>query len=197
MHAVLDAATSDLAIVILAGGRATRFPGKLESDAGGEPLLARVYRQLREVAPVTIAGRDTFSPQLDARLDCPIVVDRWPGRGPLGGLLTAALHMRASFIFAVAGDLPFVTREVPDALCAARQDGDEAVVSEHGGRVEPLAGLYDREALIRVGAQALRGTDRSMQGALAQLRTRRVPLDERYFFNVNTGEDAAQLRIPV
>ena len=80
----------DLAIVILAGGRATRFPGKLEAPLDGEPLLARVYHHVRDIAPTMIAGRDTFSGTLDALLDCPIVVDRWPDRGPLGGLLSAA-----------------------------------------------------------------------------------------------------------
>jgi molybdopterin-guanine dinucleotide biosynthesis protein A len=100
----VQAPAHDLAIVILAGGRATRFPGKLEAAFDGEPLLARVYHHLRGVAPVMIAGCDTFSDRLDALLDCPIVVDRWPDRGPLGGLLSAAHETHARRIFAVAGD---------------------------------------------------------------------------------------------
>ena len=190
-------ATSDLAIVILAGGRATRFPGKLEADIGGEPLLARVYRHLRDVAPVTIAARDTFSAHLDALLDCPIVVDRWPDRGPLGGLLSACSELRAPLVFAVAGDSPLITRDVLQSLRAARRDGDEAVVPEHGGALEPLAALYDRVALMRVAMEALRGPDRSMHAALAKLRTRRVPLEQRFFLNVNTADDVDRLRAPV
>lgn len=186
---------SDLAVVILAGGRATRFPGKLEAPIDGEPLLARVYRHLREAAPVTIAGRGTFSPGLDAMLDCPIVVDRWPGRGPLGGLLSAALELRADRIFAVAGDSPLVTRNVLGALLAAWQDGDEAAVPEHDGRLEPLAALYDRDALVREGWEAMRGTDASMHAALGRMRVRSVALDASFFLNVNTADDAA--RIPV
>ena len=186
---MLPAATSDLAIVILAGGQATRFPGKLEAPIAGEPLLARVYRQLRYLGPVTVAGRDTFSPQLDALLDCPIVVDRWPDLGPLGGLLSAAQESGAARIFAVAGDAPFVTGEVLDALRDAWRDGDQAAVPEHGGRLEPLAALYDRRALIREAHAALGGDDLSMHGMLARLRVRAVPLDERYFANVNTAAD--------
>ena len=189
------ATRDDVAVVILAGGRATRFPGKLEASIDGEPLLARVYRHLRDAAPVTIAGRDTFSPELDALLDCPIVVDRWPDRGPLGGLLSAALELRAGRIFAVAGDSPLITRNVLDALLAAWSNGDEAVVPEHGGRLEPLAALYDRDALVREGWEALRGTDVSMHGALDRMRVRRVTLDASFFLNVNTADDAA--RIPV
>jgi molybdopterin-guanine dinucleotide biosynthesis protein A len=183
----------DLAIVILAGGRATRFPGKLEAPIDGEPLLARVYRHVRDIAPTMIAGRDTFSDTLDAVLDCPIVVDRWPDRGPLGGLLSAAYATGARRIFALAGDAPRVSGEIVYALVAARQDRDEAVVPEHDGRLEPLAALYDREALLREGWQCLQGEDRSMHALLARLLVRRVPLDAQPFANINTSADLAFL----
>lgn len=183
----------DLAIVILAGGRATRFPGKLEAPFEGEPLLARVYRRVRGIAPTTIAGRDTFSGALDAVLDCPIVVDRWPDRGPLGGLLSAAYEIDAARIFALAGDAPLVSAEIIDALRTAWRDGDEAVVPEHDGRLEPLAALYDREALLREAWDTLHGEDRSMHAFLSRLRVRRVPLDARAFANINTSADLALL----
>jgi molybdenum cofactor guanylyltransferase len=183
----------DLAIVILAGGRATRFPGKLEAALGGEPLLARVYHHVRDIAPTVIAGRDTFSGELDALLDCPIVVDRWPGRGPLGGLLSAAHEASATRIFALAGDAPLVTADVVNTLLAAWQEGDEAVVPEHDGRLEPLAALYDREAVLREAWECLHGDDASMHALLARLRLRSVAYDAHAFANVNTSEDLAAL----
>jgi molybdopterin-guanine dinucleotide biosynthesis protein A len=179
----------NLAIVILAGGRATRFPGKLEATIGGEPLLARVYHHVREIAPTMIAGRDTFSDALDALLDCPIVVDRWPDRGPLGGLFSAALETNARRIFALAGDAPLVTADIVNTLLAAWEDGDEAVVPEHGGRLEPLAALYEREALLREAWECLHGGDRSMHALLARLRVRRVACEAHSFANINTSAD--------
>ncbi|HTZ54384.1 MAG TPA: molybdenum cofactor guanylyltransferase [Candidatus Acidoferrum sp.] len=183
----------DLAIVILAGGRATRFPGKLEATLDGEPLLARVYRHVRNIAPTMIAGRDTFSGALDALLDCPIVVDRWPDRGPLGGLLSAAHETTASRVFALAGDAPLVTGDIVNVLLAAWHDGDEAVVPDHDGRLEPLAALYQREALMREAWECLHGEDHSMHALLARLRVRRVTCDAAVFANVNTSADLAQL----
>ena len=57
-------AAGDVTTVILAGGRATRLPGKLELPVGSEPLLAHVYHHLRDAAPVVIAGAGTFSASL-------------------------------------------------------------------------------------------------------------------------------------
>ncbi|HTV92028.1 MAG TPA: molybdenum cofactor guanylyltransferase [Verrucomicrobiae bacterium] len=183
----------DLTIVILAGGRATRFPGKLEASFDGEPLLARVYRHLRDVAPVMIAGRDTFSDALDALLECPIVVDRWPDRGPLGGLLSAAYEAKASRIFAAAGDAPLITGTLIAQLLRAWNDGDEAVVPQHDGRLEPLAALYDRDALVREAWACLHSDDASMHALLARLRVRGVACGARTFANINTSADLAQL----
>ncbi len=183
-------ALGDVATVILAGGRATRFPGKLEAEVDGEPLLLRVYEHVREAAPVIIAGRGSFSSALDERLTCPIVIDRRPDRGPLGGIVTAAGTVHAARIFVVAGDAPNVTTAVLHALDDAWETGDEAAVPIHGTQAEPLAALYDRMALLREGGALLAERESaSMHALLDRLRTRRVPLDAAFFTNVNTADD--------
>ena len=162
----------DLSVVILAGGKATRFPGKLDAMIEGEKLLARVQRNLRDAGPIVLAVRD-----------------RIPEKGPLGGLYSAALDVRTRLIFAAAGDAPNLGTEVVDALLAAMQPQDEAVVPEHDGYIEPLAALYDREAVVREVPHLLAGNELSMRALLARLAVRRVALDARHFFNVNTPED--------
>jgi molybdenum cofactor guanylyltransferase len=178
-----------LTTVVLAGGRATRLPGKLARPMLGVPLLARVYANVRDVAPVVIAAREGFPPELDALLDCPIVLDRWPNRGPLAGLIGALSRVATTHVFALAGDAPNVTREVPDALIAACSPEDEAVVPEHDERLEPLAAVYERAALEREGRAVLREEKGSMHALLARLRVRRLVLPSRYFANVNTAAD--------
>ncbi len=187
---MLPAAISDLAIVILAGGRASRFPGKLEAPIAGEPLLARVYRSAsrprsgdrcrtrhvfaaaRRAAGLSDRGRSLARSRTARR-----IAQR--GAGERRG---AHLRRRRRRTVRHAG-------EVLDALRGAWRDGDQAAVPEHGGRLEPLAALYDRSALIREAHASLGGNDLSMHGMLARLRIRAVPMDERYFANVNTAAD--------
>ena len=177
------------AIVILAGGEATRLPGKLERPLDGRPLLLRVYDNVRAAGSVYVCAKETYPPEIDTELDCPLIIDRWPGQGPLAALLGAAQVMREARFYAVAGDAPAVTTEVLSRLAAAWDDGDEAVVPEHDGRSEPLAALYDREAFAREARILLDGGERRMHALLERLRVRYVTLPESHFVNVNTAAD--------
>jgi molybdopterin-guanine dinucleotide biosynthesis protein A len=178
----------DAAIVILAGGAATRFPGKLEHAIDGTPLLLRVYERLRGTRPVYVAGNG-FASDVDARLDCPVVVDRWPGRGPLAAFVSACGAIDAPRVFAIAADLPNVDAALLDELERALEPGDEAVVPEHGGRTEPLAALYDRISVLENGYALLEEGRGAMHELLDRLRVRFVPLASERFVNVNTPAD--------
>jgi molybdopterin-guanine dinucleotide biosynthesis protein A len=72
---------------VLAGGGSTRFGrDKALVEIGGETLLARLCTALRRVTPdVTIVG----SREKYGGLGFACVADRWPGEGPLGGIITA------------------------------------------------------------------------------------------------------------
>ena len=78
-----------------------------------------------------------------------------------------------------------------DELSASWQPGDEAVVPEHDGRLEPLAALYDRYAVLREGLELRRRGRTAMRDLLARLRVRALPADGRYFINVNREDDLA------
>lgn len=182
-------------VVILAGGEATRLSGKLALDADGIPLIVRVFRNLSGGRETFISCRGTFPAEIDALLDAPLVVDRWSRRGPLAGFVSAASRMASPLVFAAAGDAPFVTSSLIDALEAERRPGDEAVVPVHSEadgaeRLEPLAALYDRVAVLREASVMLRERRYSMHGLLSRLRLSRVRAgDARTFANVNTRAD--------
>ena len=188
----------DVGVLILAGGEATRLPNKLGLAIGGTPLLVRVYRNVSKGRTTFVSCKGTFPPEIDAELACPMIVDRWPVRGPLAGMLSAMAEMPTPLVFAVAGDAPFVDAALIDRLADAWQEGDEAVVPVHptarGETLEPLAALYDREAFLREGTPVLDGGDASLLGTIARLRARKLPFttaEATIFANVNTPDDYA------
>lgn len=178
------------AALILAGGEARRFPGKLERELDGTPLLLHVYRAMRQTGmPVYVAGKGSFAPDVDARLECPLLLDRWPGRGPFYALLSACEAIPQERIFVVAGDEPNVDATLPAALAAAWEEGDEAVVPEHDGRIEPLAAFYERSAVLHYAFTTAGEHRAAMHDFVERLRSRRVRVPSRYFANVNTSGD--------
>ncbi|HEX3548914.1 MAG TPA: molybdenum cofactor guanylyltransferase [Candidatus Elarobacter sp.] len=189
---------SDVAVCILAGGEATRLPGKLALDVGELPMLARVYRNVSPGRATWLSTKGPLAPELVAHIDAPQVVDRWPLRGPLSGLLSTFSEMRAEWVFAVAGDAPFVDAAFIDRLAASIAPQYEAIVPIHDDerkRIEPLAALYRREAFVREGLPVLLGGDGTLRMVVDRLATRFVPVrDTRVFENVNTPADYAKLR---
>ncbi len=200
-----------IGICILAGGEATRLPGKLFLDAGDVPMLVRVYRNVSPGRETWISTKGALPAEIDAALDVPMVVDRWTRRGPLSGLLSTMSEMRTEWVFACAGDAPFVDAAFIDQLAAhIAFDADagpvastapelEAVVPAHdetGRRIEPLAALYRREAFLREGLPVLLAGEGALRLVIDRLRTKFVPVpkDERALANVNTPQDYAALR---
>jgi molybdopterin-guanine dinucleotide biosynthesis protein A len=178
------------AIVLLAGGEARRFPGKLERETGGKPMILAIFQRVAEFGvPIYVAGKSSFSPSIDAQLDAPLLVDRAPAQGPLSAFLSACAAIRADRLFAIAADQPHLERRVLNEVSASWRPGDEAVVPEHDGRLEPLAALYDRYAVLREGFALSRRGHAAMHDLLARLAVRRLPLDGRYFVNVNRPDD--------
>ncbi|MFY9779034.1 MAG: molybdenum cofactor guanylyltransferase [Candidatus Baltobacteraceae bacterium] len=190
---------SEIGVLILGGGEATRLPGKLELEAGDLPLLARVARNTAGGRETFVACKGSFPPALDALVPGTAVVDRWSRRGPLAGLLTTMSRMHARFVFAVAGDAPLIDARFIEALAGSLREGDEAIVPRHSrdgkAQLEPLAALYDRLAFLREGLPVLRSGRGRLDLVIARLRARFVEVaDARIFANVNTPADYAALR---
>jgi molybdopterin-guanine dinucleotide biosynthesis protein A len=185
-------------VCILAGGEATRLPGKLALAVGDVPMLVRVFRNVSPGRETWLSTKEPLPAEIAAHIDAPQVVDRWPLRGPLSGLLSTLSEMRGEWVFAVAGDAPFVDAAFIDRLEEHIAPAFDAIVPMHDandGRIEPLAALYRREAFLREGTPVLLGGQGALRLVIDRLRVRFVPVrDETAFANVNTPGDYAKIR---
>jgi len=183
------AAADGTAVTILAGGRASRFPGKLTSDAGGVALLLRVYRNVRAIGPVYLSIDAPLDEALAHEMDCTIVPDRESGRGPLGGLVSTFARIEAPRCFVVAGDAPFAGSGVFAQLDAAWNDGVDAVVAESVGRIEPLCAIYRTQAFLEAARLELEMGPGAVRSVVQRLPHARVRIAQSVTASINTPAD--------
>ena len=99
---------------VLAGGASSRFGrDKAQVEIGGQTVLSRMCGLIKEAAgSVQVVAAPERYPHLQVK----IVEDRWPGEGPLGGIITALavtaqLGIGTEWNLIVSCDMPFLTRD--------------------------------------------------------------------------------------
>lgn len=121
------------------------------------------------------------------------IPDRYPGEGPLGGILTALHHSEAEWNLIVACDMPALGPEFLQGLLDAAEAAgcDVLLPFRPDGRPEPLCAVYRRSARERIASAFSAGT-RKVTAGLDGLNIRRIDVGETmWFHNVNTPEDWA------
>lgn len=190
---------------VQAGGGSRRFGrDKALSVLGGETLLARTTDLVRVVCGnvkiVAAAGKYASAP-------ADILADRWPGEGPLGGILTAVektadTATEVKWNLMVGCDMPFLTREWLEFLCE-RTIGSAAqvVVAESENGLEPLCACWNTGALAVLQAafdSGVRKVTEAMKRVpmevLDESAWKRFDTGGRLFWNMNTPEDFAEAR---
>lgn len=181
---------------IMAGGKSRRMgQDKAWIELDGEPLIRRVAAVLAEVADevLVVANEPRY-----ASLGLPVVPDRYPAGGALGGIATGVAAARHETILVAACDMPFLDAAVWRLLLAAR-DGADAVVPRIGGEYETLHAIYTKACLPEM-ARALAENRLRVIAFFDALRVRAVEEDAlravdptlRAFTNVNTPEELAR-----
>ncbi len=190
-------ANDHVSAAILAGGQSRRMGhDKAALMIHGETLLARTARLMRALTPnVAVIGpaeRATLVP------DLPIIPDRWPKSGPLGGIATALQALSGDAVLVVGCDMPFLKPALLGYLMTLIP-GYDAVVVHLDGQAHPLHAVYQRCCLPVLEEQLAAG-DLRVHRCLARLQVRYVQEDEldRFdpkhlsSFNANTPEEWEQ-----
>lgn len=185
--------------VILAGGRSQRMgTDKALLPVDGELLVERAARALAPFAHrLLVLDRPGEGP-LRAGQVLPHwvrVYDRFPGTGPLGGLITALAAAPTPWVALAACDMPHLSPAYYEALVAQLRPGCQVLVPRWAEGAEPLAGAYHREALP-VLLDALERGERKLVRAVEPLVA--CPVEpgwlephqpHRLFANVNRPEE--------
>jgi molybdopterin-guanine dinucleotide biosynthesis protein A len=199
-------ATAQMVAHVLAGGASSRFgKDKALVKLGGKPMLARMLDLLAAVPlpDVAIVG----SAEKYGHFGTPCIADRWPGEGPLGGILSAMLHTRETkpgcqWNLILSCDMPFLTRDWIAHLVKHGEKSEADVVLPHSASgPEPLCACYRTEVvepLVRVFENGVRKITQALQQVAVEVLDerdwKRFDTAGRLFWNMNTPADYEEAR---
>jgi molybdopterin-guanine dinucleotide biosynthesis protein A len=131
--------------VVLAGGKAARLGGraKPQLEVGGRTMLAAVLSAVAGADRRIVVGPP--QPVPDGVL---LVRENPPGGGPVTALRTGLDEVHTEVVAVLAGDLPFLTPDLIDALRAGLRN-DAVLVVDDGGRDQLLLALWRTASLRR------------------------------------------------
>ena len=187
--------------VILAGGLARRMGGgdKPMREIAGQPILTHVMQRIGSQCDALVLNANGDAARF-ASFGLPVVADSIEGfAGPLAGILAGldwAAAQHADWVVSVAGDCPFLPRDLVARFHEAQQSEQaDLVVAQSGGQAHPVVGLWNvalrndlRHALVK---ENLRKIDRwTARYKLASVEWPVEPYDP--FFNANAPEDLTE-----
>jgi molybdopterin-guanine dinucleotide biosynthesis protein A len=164
---------------------------------GGRPLLQAVLDR------VSVVFSDPFvvsnAPERYPFLSCPVVPDRFPGKGPLAGIDAALRRAAMPFAFVCGCDMPYLSEPLLRLLSERVGRGIDLVMPYGPDGAEPLCAIWGKSALPAV-ERALVEERLSLVVLAERLAVRRVAADEvalvdpafASFRNFNTPPDWAR-----
>ncbi len=183
---------------VLAGGQGRRLGmDKATLQTGAGSLMDHILFILKEIFPYILLVVQESSSPLNAMEEAAVkvVADAVPGKGPIVGIYTALLYSPAPYVFVMACDMPYPSRELIRLMLTAAP-GKDAVVPRRGEYIEPLFAVYRRDIAGRIRARIEEGRLK-IHELIKELDVRYLDEEEvaacdpgfRSFVNINTPED--------
>lgn len=178
--------------VIPTGGKSSRMGrNKLLLPLNGKTLTEIAAEKMMALGctDIILAGNPVSVPQTR------IVQDIHPGTGPLAGIHAGLAAAQYESVFILAPDMPLVTQKLLSVLLGKHlQNGAPCTVLSHGGKLEPLLGVYEKR-LAPLAEQLLSGPKSSVRRFMetAGFETVEWTGEETALLNCNTPEDYEKL----
>ncbi len=188
---------------LLAGGKGTRlnFAEKPLLRVCGKRIIELVVAELRVPTLIVCSEEKAelyrrVADELSSLAEVEVVPDKIPDFGPSGGIYTALLEW--GDVVVIAGDMPFVRKEVVRLLWNEGKTGYDAVIPAWSdGKKEPLLAYYSSNAL-EAFERAIELKERKIMKAvekMSKVKFLNMNIIKNFdknlvsFFNVNTPGD--------
>jgi molybdopterin-guanine dinucleotide biosynthesis protein A len=144
-----------ITIVLQAGGESTRMgKDKALLPFLGIPLIKRLMDRFQQVNADMLIISNNYPAYQGFGL--PVFGDVRPGRGALGGLLTALSVANTPLVGLVAADLPFASPQLIEYMADRIQGSNwDGIIPSTADGLEPLHAIYRREGCLSLVEQAV------------------------------------------
>ncbi len=177
-----------ISAIILAGGLSSRMGScKAELIWNGVTLIEHQVNKLRELGIDDIIISGYSKPVEGTRF----VMDKYPLKGPLGGIHAGMLAAENSTCLVVSVDTPLVPSDTVSELIQAHLNGAANItILAHGDDIEPLMGVYERW-LSTLAEQILQSENTSVRELFRRVGISKFHYggDERLLCDCNTPEE--------
>jgi molybdenum cofactor guanylyltransferase len=203
---------------ILVGGASSRFgKDKALIEFNGTTMIERTRSLLVGICmpEIYLVG----DPQKYSAVGVPCIADKWPGEGPLGGILTALIHsktqrkagvacvgtslaVKPKSNFILSCDMPFLNREwMEELFLRSLRSKADVVVPRSDQGLEPMCSCWRTAALAVVEQQFHHGVRKVTEvfkhlqsEVLDESTWKRFDSKNRLFWNMNTSADYEEAR---
>ena len=167
----------------------------------GQPLIKHVINRVAHLADEILVTTNT--PRSYEFLGLPLIKDRIPGRGALGGLYTALSAANHGIVAVFACDMPFLNPELLKyELDQIDNQGVDIVIPRTDTGNEPFHAVYRREACLNPVESALQAGNWRVDSWFSEVKLLTIPPNKlreydphlMSFFNINTPGDLAHAR---
>jgi len=146
-------------------------------EVNGEAMSSIVARALVDAgcSEVMAIGGNVVALQELAPIDL-VLLDRHPGEGPLGGILTALHVSKHDIVVVLACDTPSIDARTPTALVNALSSRPSAAVAcaVAGGRLQPLTAAWRKSRALTTLQQLFDNGERAPRCAFPELEVLEV-----------------------
>ncbi len=183
-------------LLVLAGGSSRRMGRPKPWLEVGHTILLRWVADRLAPAFEEVIVAFAEPEQLEQPIPYRVVFDRKLSAGPMAGIEAGLAAARLDPVFAIACDMPFVTREVAAMAVAAARMCD-AAVPRIDGRPEPVCAAYRRSALPVITASLDAGNRRAADVLAGLEVTWLEDVSSEVVRSLNTPDDYLRFRTEV
>lgn len=130
-------------MVVLAGGKSSRMGrDKCDLEIEQSTFLEWQIEKGRQlgIKDIQVSG------YRGEHCSVPVTADRFPEKGPLGGLESCFRQAKEEQVLVLGVDVPLIpVSELKTLMERSRTKTKRAMILSHQGKEEPMAGIYDRD----------------------------------------------------